>query len=146
MDTLAKRLLYARTNKFRFISQRQLADKADVSSQTICNIENGHSTHPSGIDKIADALGVQIKWLRDGVGEIDITPIATDILDTDQLKKVLVSCMKINSQKRYFVSEDKLADAVIAVYKTNIASTGGFDKNKLIASVETALTYAKGIG
>lgn len=65
LDTVAKRLIHARGTQ----SQATVAKAARVSQTTVGNIEAGIRQGTGGaIAKIADALGVSLKWLRDGEG------------------------------------------------------------------------------
>jgi transcriptional regulator with XRE-family HTH domain len=41
----------------RALSQRELAQKANISFSTVARIERGAPAHPSTIRKLADALG-----------------------------------------------------------------------------------------
>lgn len=53
--------------KTRFLSQRDLAEKACVNMATICRIENGrHEPQPGTVRRIAQALGVRPEelWLE----------------------------------------------------------------------------------
>lgn len=46
------------------LTQLELAVKAGVTPATICRLERAHQTpHLSTVIKIADALGVEVKWV-----------------------------------------------------------------------------------
>lgn len=72
MKTIADRLKYARGLKSW--TQPQLAVAAGVSSGTIGNIESGARQAKGSLPQIADALGVNLKWLSSGDGDIHIRP------------------------------------------------------------------------
>lgn len=66
METLAKRLIAARTEKG--LSQQALATLAGVAQSTIGGLEAGTRESARKITAIADALGVSAAWLADGRG------------------------------------------------------------------------------
>lgn len=66
MDTVAKRLVWARTKKG--ISQQELAKAVKVSQSTIGNLEAGLRNTTKKIAEIADVLDVNALWLASGVG------------------------------------------------------------------------------
>lgn len=66
MDTLAKRLAWARAKKE--LSQQELAQKSGVKQGTIGNLEAGIRGTARRITSIADALGVDASWLATGDG------------------------------------------------------------------------------
>jgi transcriptional regulator with XRE-family HTH domain len=81
LDTVAKRLKFARLKKEW--SQGQLADLAGVAQSTIGNIEAGIRLSPGSQPQIADALGVRLKWLRDGEGEMEAGTSTPELTETD---------------------------------------------------------------
>lgn len=66
LDTLAKRLVWARTRKD--LTQEELAKKAGVSQGTIGNLEAGIRDTARKITSIARALDVDANWLADNKG------------------------------------------------------------------------------
>jgi|GEM_PF-3897004 len=64
MDTLAKRLIWAREKKG--MTQSQLADAAKVSQSTIGNLEAGIRQTSRKVAVIADVLGIDALWLSEG--------------------------------------------------------------------------------
>lgn len=68
MKTIAERLRTAR--EWKGWKQAQLAVAADVSTGTIGNIEAGIRQSKGSIPQIADALGVDYKWLANGEGSM----------------------------------------------------------------------------
>ena len=64
VDSIASRLIKARTDKD--LSQQALANLSGVSQSTIGNIEAGIRKARGSLPQIAEALGVRLKWLRDG--------------------------------------------------------------------------------
>lgn len=68
MDTLAERLVWARTRKE--LTQEELAKKARVAQGTIGNLEAGIRKTARKISSIARALDVSTDWLADNKGEM----------------------------------------------------------------------------
>lgn len=66
MKTLSERLTAARTEKG--LSQQDLAKRAEVAQSTIAGLETGTRSSARRITSIADALGVSVRWLADGIG------------------------------------------------------------------------------
>lgn len=66
MPTIAERLKRARAEKGW--TQGRLAAASGVSQGTIGNIESGARQSRASLNPIAEALGVNYKWLADGVG------------------------------------------------------------------------------
>lgn len=69
MKTIAERLKFARDKKGWV--QAQLAVAAGVSTGTIGNIESGARQSKGSLPQIAEALGINHKWLADGVGSME---------------------------------------------------------------------------
>lgn len=72
MKTIAERLKYARGLKGW--TQPQLAVAAGVSAGTIGNIESGTRQSKGSLPQIADTLGINLKWLANGQGDIHTRP------------------------------------------------------------------------
>lgn len=70
MKTIAERLKHARAIKGW--KQAQLAVSAGVSTGTIGNIESGARQAMGSLPQIADALGVNLKWLAQGEGDMHV--------------------------------------------------------------------------
>ncbi|WP_297445043.1 helix-turn-helix transcriptional regulator [Acidiferrobacter sp.] len=70
MDTLAKRLRYARERMG--LTQSELARRVKVRPQAIQFIEAGHVRRPRSVVEIARVLGVNAEWLLLGEGEVDV--------------------------------------------------------------------------
>ncbi|MBS4038717.1 MAG: helix-turn-helix transcriptional regulator [Hydrogenophaga sp.] len=66
MKTLAQRVKYAREQ--RSWTQSHLAAAAGLSQGTIGNIESGARQARGSLPQIAEALGVEHKWLSQGIG------------------------------------------------------------------------------
>jgi SOS-response transcriptional repressor LexA len=77
MDTLAKRLRWARKQKR--ISQEELGKLAGVSQSTIGNLEAGTRASARKIASIAAALGVNALWLAEGKQRPAIRGEAPDV-------------------------------------------------------------------
>ncbi len=69
MDTLAKRLRYARERLG--LSQSELARRVGLRPQAIQFIEGGHVRRPRNVFEIAHALEVNPEWLLLGEGPVD---------------------------------------------------------------------------
>jgi transcriptional regulator with XRE-family HTH domain len=72
LQTVAQRLKWAR--EFKGWTQAHLAGLAGCTTGTIGNIESGIRLSKGSQPKIAEALGVSLKWLSDGIGERLIAP------------------------------------------------------------------------
>ncbi len=70
MDTLAKRLRYARERLG--LSQSELARRVKLRPQAIQFIEAGHVRRPRSVVEIARALGVNAEWLLLGEGALEV--------------------------------------------------------------------------
>ncbi|MHB1511747.1 MAG: helix-turn-helix domain-containing protein [Acidiferrobacter sp.] len=70
MDTLAKRLRYARERVG--LSQSELARRVKIRPQAIQFIEGGHVRRPRSMVEIARALGVNAEWLLLGEGAVEV--------------------------------------------------------------------------
>lgn len=67
MSTLAERLQLAMNESS--ISQQRLANTVGVSQQSIGKIIRGETAEPKKIIEIANALNVDVQWLKNGTGE-----------------------------------------------------------------------------
>lgn len=70
MDTLAKRLRYARERAG--LSQSELARRVKIRPQAIQFIEGGHVRRPRSTVEIARVLGVNAEWLLLGEGAVEV--------------------------------------------------------------------------
>lgn len=66
MSSLRERLIEARTTKR--LSQSALAKLVKCGQTTIASIENGRNQSSKLVPRIADVLGVSVKWLDTGKG------------------------------------------------------------------------------
>ncbi|WP_078487626.1 helix-turn-helix domain-containing protein [Solemya velesiana gill symbiont] len=64
LDTLAKRLTWARTRKG--LCQMELGELTGSSQSAIQKIENGKSLRPRKIETIAEVVGINPAWLMFG--------------------------------------------------------------------------------
>jgi phage repressor protein C with HTH and peptisase S24 domain len=80
MDTLAKRLTWARERKG--LTQEALAKLSGVSQGTIGNLESGIRQTARKIVDIATAAGVDPIWLANGKGSPEL-PMAVDATESD---------------------------------------------------------------
>lgn len=68
VQTLPQRIRWARDQKGW--TQSKLALAAEVSTSTVGMIESGARINKGSLPQLADALGVQFKWLLHGVGDV----------------------------------------------------------------------------
>jgi DNA-binding XRE family transcriptional regulator len=84
VDSQADRIRVARENKGW--SQRDLAIRSGLSQAAISNIEAGSECRGTTRLKIANALGVNLEWLRSGDGPMAMGP---DMLErVEQIRRV----------------------------------------------------------
>lgn len=81
METIADRLKYARDLKGW--SQAKLALLSDVSTGTIGNIESGARQSKGSLPQIAEALGVNHKWLSIGKGPMQVAAATGSAVPVD---------------------------------------------------------------
>ncbi|MBK5143365.1 helix-turn-helix transcriptional regulator [Budviciaceae bacterium BWR-B9] len=79
MQTLAERV--AKRREQLGLSQKTLAEKIQVSQQSINKIESGQTRSPRNLDKLAEALDVSPQWLLFGDESAPIKPV--DIYDSE---------------------------------------------------------------
>ena len=70
METLGKRVARAREERQPKMSQEDLAKAAGLSQQAVQQLETGKVQRPRFLVEIAEALGVELQWLRTGKGEM----------------------------------------------------------------------------
>ncbi|STY61539.1 Uncharacterized conserved small protein [Mannheimia haemolytica] len=77
MSDLSSRLsdLLAQKN----LSMNEFAKMVGVTQPAIAKIVNGETRSPKNIVEIADALGVDVNWLKTGKGEARILQILREI-------------------------------------------------------------------
>jgi transcriptional regulator with XRE-family HTH domain len=73
MTTIAERLM--KTRKLRGLSQAQLALLAGLTTAAVSNIETGTRQGKGSLHALSKALGVNLEWLMNGVGEVDAVPL-----------------------------------------------------------------------
>ncbi len=71
MKKFSERLQYAR--RLRKLTQAQLAQASRLSQGAIANYESGIRLESKGIFRLADALQVNVLWLSQGVGKMQLT-------------------------------------------------------------------------
>lgn len=76
LDTVGKRLKWARERKGRMWTQAHLAQAAGVSTSTIGMIESAGRISKGSLPDLAVALGVHHRWLRENEG-----PVLMDAVD-----------------------------------------------------------------
>lgn len=77
--TVGDRIREAR--KARGLSRPELAKRSGVKYPTLAGIENDDQTTSSFLPDIADALKVELEWLRTGRGRRDSQPISVESSD-----------------------------------------------------------------
>jgi hypothetical protein len=85
MDTLAQRLLFAMKNNK--VTQKELADRIGVTNTAIAKITNGQTLNPKYILELANALNVDVQWLKNGKGEQPSFSQAVENIDTEEKEK-----------------------------------------------------------
>ncbi|MBZ4194176.1 MAG: helix-turn-helix domain-containing protein [Candidatus Contendobacter sp.] len=68
MNTLGKRLKFARERLFPKVSQKTLGERVGRSQQMIGKLENDQSEETAAIVRIATELGIRPEWLETGQG------------------------------------------------------------------------------
>ncbi|MFV0547220.1 MAG: XRE family transcriptional regulator [Limnobaculum xujianqingii] len=79
MQTLAERV--AKRREQLGLSQKTLAEKIQVSQQSINKIESGQTRSPRNLDRLAEALDVSPQWLLFGDESVPIKSV--DIYDSE---------------------------------------------------------------
>ncbi|QBH97307.1 helix-turn-helix transcriptional regulator [Limnobaculum zhutongyuii] len=79
MQTLAERV--AKRREQLGLSQKTLAEKIQVSQQSINKIESGQTRSPRNLDRLAEALEVSPQWLLFGDESVPIKSV--DIYDSE---------------------------------------------------------------
>ena len=72
LNTFGERLAFVRNA--RNLTQAELAASAGVSGGTIGNLESGLRIAPRRLLAIAEALGIEARWLESGEGHPESTP------------------------------------------------------------------------
>ena len=80
MNTLGKRLEFARKRLRPKVSQKALGERVGLSQQMIGKLENDQSEETAAIVRIATELEVRPEWLETGQG-----PMAEDVLSLKNL-------------------------------------------------------------
>lgn len=79
MQTLAERV--AKRREQLGLSQKTLAEKIQVSQQSINKIESGQTRSPRNLDRLAEALDVSPQWLLFGDDSVPVKSV--DIYDSE---------------------------------------------------------------
>lgn len=82
-DTIQNRLKDARREKG--LTQREVADRAGISQPTYSALEGKDGTGSKHLPKIAEVLGVRVRWLYSGEGprykgDLELTEAEEDII------------------------------------------------------------------
>ncbi|SQI42349.1 Uncharacterized HTH-type transcriptional regulator HI_1476 [Leminorella richardii] len=113
MQTLAERVAWRREQLG--LSQKTLAEKIQVSQQSINKIESGQTRAPRSIDKLAEALDVTPQWLMFGEGQVRIK--SADVYDSE----IKASSLKVEEWES--MNHDK--DEFIEVSMLNVEAACG---------------------
>lgn len=115
MDTLAKRLRYARERGG--LTQSELARRVGLRPQAVQFIEAGHVRRPRSLVELAQVLGVNAGWLLLGRGPVEVgvreeTPpyhgVAATVL-SDEAVAVARLWMELPRSQRVALKEALLA-------------------------------------
>lgn len=99
MKTLNERLKHAREKKNW--SQGQLAAAAGLGQSAIGNIEAGTRKAPSSLPQIAEALGINYKWLANGIGPMIGSPPGQQLELDDMERMMLQEFGKIPPENKF---------------------------------------------
>lgn len=115
MDTLAKRLRYARERGG--LTQSELARRVGLRPQAVQFIEAGHVRRPRSLVELAQVLGVNAQWLLFGRGPVEVgvreeMPIyqrPADVVLSDEAVAVARLWMELPRSQRMALREVLLA-------------------------------------
>lgn len=95
LDTFGKRLKFARMNHAN-ISQGELASRLGLQQAYISQLETGNKQTTTHVMALADALGIEVRWLMSGNGNM------VNIELTGPFQKL------IKAAEKYSLSEDEI--------------------------------------
>jgi phage repressor protein C with HTH and peptisase S24 domain len=156
MNTLAERLIWARTRKQ--MTQLQLAKAAGVAQSTIGNLESGMRQTSRNIAQLANVLDVDALWLAEGKGNPERIPLSRPHLslvnnvdavdDNDEhahLERIRKVTLKLSAGIAGFSVEPAEEDGDSIFFRKGWLAARGYKKEKLVAitvygaSMETGL-------
>lgn len=105
MQTLAERV--AKRREQLGLSQKNLAEKIQVSQQSINKIESGQTRSPRNLDKLAEALEVSPQWLL--FGDKPAPVIANDAFDNE----IKASSLRVEEWESMNRDKDEFAEVPV---------------------------------
>lgn len=105
MQTLAERV--AKRREQLGLSQKNLAEKIQVSQQSINKIESGQTRSPRNLDKLAEALEVSPQWLL--FGDKPAPAIAKDAYDNE----IKASSLRVEEWESMNRDKDEFAEVPV---------------------------------
>lgn len=133
MPTIAERLKKSRAEKGW--SQSRLAAAAGVSQGTIGNIESGARDGLVSLIAIADALGVNYKWLAEGKGckwRASEVP-AVYLVDNPDFPAIRRVQLKVQAGVTGFSVQSDAEDAAPIVFRRQWFESNGYQPDRLVA-------------
>jgi phage repressor protein C with HTH and peptisase S24 domain len=132
VDSIASRL--ARARERAGLTQQQLANLAGVSQSTIGNIEAGLRQSRGSLPQIAEALGVRLKWLRDGEEPgIDQLRRLVEMADNPEYPAIRRVRFKLSAGASGFAVEYDEGDAPPIVFRKEWFVRRGLRPDRLFA-------------
>lgn len=133
VKTISERLKHARER--RGWTQGKLAVTAGLSQGTIGNIESGARQAKASLIAIAEALGVNYKWLAEGQGpELSSKePEAVYLVDNEDFPAVRRVSLKLQAGITGFMVESDSDDTAPIVFRREWFTRNGYKPEKLIA-------------
>ena len=133
VKTIGERLKHARLRKDW--TQTDLAVAAGVSQGTIGNIESGARKGLASLVPIAEALGVEYKWLAHNEGPelVSKEPPSVYLVDNPDFPSVRRVKLRLQAGVHGFAVDIDDEDAAPIVFRQEWFRKNGYDPNKLIA-------------
>jgi phage repressor protein C with HTH and peptisase S24 domain len=132
VDSIASRL--ARARERAGLTQQQLGNLAGVSQSTIGNIEAGLRQSRGSLPQIAEALGVRLKWLRDGEEPgIDQLRRLVEMSDNPDYPAIRRARFKLSAGASGFAVEYDEGDAPPIVFRKEWFVRRGLRHDRLFA-------------
>lgn len=133
VQTISERLKLARARKGW--TQGKLATAAGISQGTVGNIEAGTRQAKASLILIAEALGVNYKWLADGSGPEMLArePEAVYLVGNEDFPCVRKVSLKLQAGITGFAVESDIEDSAPIVFRREWFARNSYKPEKLIA-------------